>query len=200
MGKRFRLVVASIALAGLLATATLPTTAEAESAWFVIVDGPLLDRRVIVDNRSGDSLHFADVKASLAVTLDDLRGRPYLDLALIFGPPSVWEDYAGDAESLSRIRPEQGQPLQIGRFYPGVGDSRPALFLIWDVVPRPSRPDLHVSHASPSQLDMLTRAGVPVHVEEPVAQSATDQPVMWLLAIGALAVAFMARGVTRVRA
>ncbi len=55
----------------------------------------------------------------------ELDGRPYLDLALFWGPE--WNAYLARGEPIETLRPEQAN--QHGRFYPLAGDSPPIITL-----------------------------------------------------------------------
>jgi hypothetical protein len=83
------------------------TPALAAAPWLVLVYGPPLDRPVLLDNWS-DTFALLGAEAP-DIQLAELADRPFLSLALFWGPK--WDDYVRSGQPLDQVRPEQATSL-----------------------------------------------------------------------------------------
>jgi hypothetical protein len=114
----------SLLLAVLAAVWLGATPAFAAAPPLVLVYGPGLDRPVRLDDWWGNySLLIGEEAADS--DLADLAERPFLDVALFWGPR--WVDSVQRGEPLDQIQPEQAN--QFGRIYPSFGGRRALIVL-----------------------------------------------------------------------
>lgn len=90
------------------------------------------------------------------VTPEELKGRPYLEVALFSG--LEWVRYVDQGKPLDKLRPKQAS--QHGRFYPAVGDAAP--IMTFKSLPGPGPLTRQVK---PEGIEILARHGVPVKME-----------------------------------
>src|SRR5690349_4881914 len=102
MHGRWRLLGLAVLLA-VVGVLSIVTAAQAAAPWVILVTGPGLTRPAILANWSDNQ----ELVFGSSVTLDpaELTTRPYLDLALFWGPE--WEQYVSTGKSLANLRPEQ---------------------------------------------------------------------------------------------
>jgi hypothetical protein len=135
-----------------------------------MVYGPLLSKPIVIDDWVGieEKIYWGQgiteingkvVDLSKTNDLDpgDLKGRPYLDLALFWG--TEWKRYVDEGKPLNEIMPEQAElstpnaSAAHGRFYPACGDKRAVLWLYT------------IKLATDDGLNLFSKFGVPIRTE-----------------------------------
>jgi hypothetical protein len=99
--------------------------ADAAAPRLIMVYGSPLTKPVILSNWRENLEFMASITQQSSVTPEELRRRPYLKLALFWGPE--WAEYVEEGKPIDKLRPEQGN--QQGRFYPAVGHASPVVTL-----------------------------------------------------------------------
>ena len=187
-----RVLPALLVVAALLAGTD---SASAAAPWFVIVHGSLLDEPVLLDDWDENQelmLAITETVQTVRTDLDEVEGRQYLELALLWGPD--WMDYPRDSEALGRLLPEEA--TQQGRLYPAVGSEEPALVLFEDVGGVSGLSVLRV--VEPRALAILEAHGIPVRIESEGSSFLSGAlgvrgAVLTLVVVGLLAVVLVAR-------
>jgi hypothetical protein len=168
-GRVFR----SIAWSSALLIAGWVTVSEAAAPRLVMVYGSLLDKPAVIDDWIGieEKLYWCqglcsvdgkvtDGRQKNDIEPADLKGRPYLDLALFWGTP--WVQYVNDGKPLGNIKAEDaeatlGQGMQSsaahGKFYPACGDL-PAVIWLYTI-----------KRVNEDGLKLLSKFGVPIRTE-----------------------------------
>jgi len=168
--------VSLIALFAFVSALVVVTPAHAESPWFVLIELDKESGPTIVDNRPAAVIGTQvslDVVAGLPAggqTFEDLRGRPYYNLKLLFGDPGTWEPYPSTPESLIRLEWDARPLVVLARFYPAIGTTSGALFVVWDMNAPTNSYRIH--QPTESDLVSLSEAGVPIVVSEAGGQTA----------------------------
>ncbi len=153
-----RRVLAALFAAGALLVGS--DSVSAAAPWFVMVHGTLLDEPVLLDDWDENLELMLGISETVRVEAKRLEGRPYLDVALFWGPD--WMDFPRDPEALRRLSPEQAN--QQGRFYPAVDSGPPALFLFGDT--DRSSEWLSARVVEPGALALFEAHGIPISIEQ----------------------------------
>ena len=109
----------------LLANLAISTPTEGAAPWVLMIYGEPLPHPVILTNWVENHRFMLAVAKDAEISDGQLAGRPYLNLALFWGPD--WVGYANDSKAAGKLRPEQAN--QRGRFYPAVGELAPIVTL-----------------------------------------------------------------------
>ena len=125
--------------------------------------------RVLLDDWEEHQALMLSLSDVAGTPAGDLEERPYLEVALFWGP--AWQDYPRDTGALSRLSPSQAN--QHGRFYPAVGSDQGALFLFDDQTDRSIV--LRPRAVETPGINILRARGVPTRIE-PGAPSAWWRP------------------------
>lgn len=137
----------------LLVALVFVSPAAAAAPWFIMVYGASLPRPVILKDWQ-ENLEFMLASTEEAkVTVTELRGRPYLELAFFWGPE--WAQYVKEGKPVDALRQEQAN--QHARLYLPIGSKRP--ILAFDNIPGPGSLTRWVE---PKAFDILARHGIPV--------------------------------------
>lgn len=120
---------------------------------------------------------------------EDLDGRPYLDVALFWGPE--WSEFVESGKPLGELRPEQAN--QSGRFYPAVGDAGPVIMLGQFEDPQSSVGQIRKIRAE--ALQVLARHGIPTRLDTLPNTGSTFIPIS--LPLLSLGMAFILLGVAQ---
>ncbi len=131
---------------------------NAAAPWIIIVHGDLLPQRVVMSDWHENNRLMGAIDASTQADTTAVHQRPYVHLAMFWGPE--WANYPRTPEALARLRPEQAN--QHGRFYPAWADSD-ALVLIGSTSGRAYRT---LGPIAEHGLALLERYGVPVRIDE----------------------------------
>ena len=99
--------------------------ADAAAPRLIMVYGSPLTKPVILSNWRENLEFMSSITQESSVTPEELRRRPYVKLALFWGPE--WAQYVEEGKPIDRLRPEQAN--QQGRFYPAVGRAGPVVTL-----------------------------------------------------------------------
>lgn len=150
-----------------------PTTAAAPRV--LLVYGGGLDRPVILSDWEENLEFMTGTSDPTDVRPEELEGRPYLELALFWGPE--WTRYVDEGQPLAALQPEQAN--QHGRFYPAYGERGPVLTL--GVVPGPGT---LTRRAEPRAAEVLLRHGIPAGPREQAGAPPTAAPTASLAAAG----------------
>jgi hypothetical protein len=159
----------------ILAPFILLNRTQAAGPIFVMVYGNLLSKPIIID--AGNEKLFerqglvsidgkvVDVSYTDDFALDDLKDRPYLDLALFWG--SEWVQYHKDGKPLDQLKPEDAErtlppPNSRGRFYPACGDRQAGIYLYTGISARYT-----IKRLSDDALKLLDGQGVPIRTDCP---------------------------------
>lgn len=116
--------------------------------------------------------------SDVQVSADALAERPFLNLALFWGPD--WQDYV-DSGELSSLQANQAN--QYGRFYPAVGDLPPVITL--DGSGQPPRV------LGSDGIVVLERHGIPIRLDPAPMTTNNGIGGGWLLAGGGVALAML---------
>lgn len=139
----------------LVVAALVASPAVAAAPRFMMVYGPPLSEPVVLRDWQENLTVMVKMKRT---NLDpgELEGRPYLKMALFWGPR--WVEYVEEGRPLDALRPEQAN--QRARFYPATGDE-PALISLGSSRFGPGS----IRRVDPEALAVLARRGVPVRSE-----------------------------------
>jgi hypothetical protein len=161
----------------LFLTIIVITPAEAAAPRIMLWYGGLLPHPVILSNWTEDG-YFAITGEEPTVTPEELEKRPYIQVALFWGPE--WSQYIDAGKPLSALRPEDAN--QHGRFYPAFGNA-PAVIVLCafpegPVCLRQSVTQSFLVRESVTQsfLDMVARHGIPVHIDPQLPVTGTSVP------------------------
>ncbi len=136
-----------------------PTPIPNDAApWIMIVHGDLLPQRVVMSDWHENNRLMAAIVASTPADTTWVHQRPYVHLAMFWGPE--WAHYPRTPEALARLRPEQAS--QHGRFYPAWAASD-AVVLIGSTS---GRAYTTLGPIAEHGLVLLEHYGVPVRVDE----------------------------------
>lgn len=156
----------------------LATPAVASAPRVILIYGPPLPHPVILSDWSENLAVVAGDEAG--VNVDALADRPYLRMALFWGP--AWDEYVRAGKSLEALHPEQAS--QRGRLYPATGDQPPLIaFESPASAPVPTTPQplsrtgvWLVSRLPPHGARVLAQHGVSTRVGGPAALPGTGTP------------------------
>ena len=175
----------------LLAAVGLVARVEAAAPTFVMFYGNILPKPIVV--AAGNEKLFdrqglvsvdgkvVDLSRTNDFLLDDLKDRPYLDLALFWG--SEWVHYREEGKPLDQLKPEDAErtlppPNSRGRFYPACGDRQAGIYLYSGV-----NEGYTIKRLSDDALKLLDGHGVPIRAvcpENRVAWIQSEhQVVVW---------------------
>src|SRR5689334_2520114 len=113
-GRTSQLLVFVTAL--LFAETIFATTSSAAGPRLIMFYGGPLQKPVILADWQENLLFVAATHDEAKVTSRALEGRPYIKVAMFWGPE--WEHYVEEGRPLDKIRPDQAN--QHSRFYPAV--------------------------------------------------------------------------------
>ncbi len=128
--------------------------ANAAAPRLIMVYGSPLTKPVILRNWRENLEFMSSITQQSSVTSEELRRRPYLKLALFWGPE--WVQYVEEGKPIDKLRPEQGN--QQGRFYPAVGPASPVVTL--DMPPGSAGPSWR--QVREGGIRILLKYGIPV--------------------------------------
>ncbi|GAC1689755.1 MAG: hypothetical protein NVS9B3_08340 [Gemmatimonadaceae bacterium] len=129
--------------------------------WLIIVDGPSLDHRVMMDDWSDNQQLLAGLGPAVSISDRGLRQRPRLRLSLFWEPRFLG---LPPHAALTTLAPDDAD--QTGYFYPAYGGAPAVVFI--------GKPRLfamaggqrtRLLHAGDSALEILRRYGVPLGAE-----------------------------------
>ena len=150
-------LILMLGLAALLFLST-STPAVAAAPRLVLVYGDGLAHPVVLDDWWGNlALLLGDEQPE---ELADLDGRPYLELALFWGP--AWDQYVRDGNPLDALRPEQAN--QRGRLYLGTADLPPLLAINGVRNKTTPGPVWSVRSVPAEAIQVFARHGIPTRV------------------------------------
>ncbi len=168
---RLPLILATV----LFLTTKLIAPAEAAAPRIMLLYGGLLSHRIILSNWT-EYGYFAVTGEESTATPEELEKRPYIQLALFWGPE--WSQFIDAGKPLSALRPEDAN--QHGRFYPAFGSS-PAVVVLCAFPEGPvclrqsvTQSFLVRQSVSESFLDFLARHGVPARIEQTLPASGSN--------------------------
>lgn len=141
----------------LLVAALVAGPAVAAAPRLMMVYGPPLPEPIVLRDWRENLTVMVNMKRT-NIDPGELEGRPYLKMALFWGPR--WAEYVEEGGSLDALRPEQAN--QHARFYPATGDE-PALITLNSSKLGPGS----IRRVEPEALAVLSRRGVPVRSEAP---------------------------------
>jgi len=137
---------------------------------FLAISGPALQERMVLASPEhatcycGPVAEFMQAAGSgeyVTVDPESLKGRPYLDLRIYWGPE--WVKYAAAGGRGASLRPDQAN--QRGRFYPATG-TMPAIVEVDTSPDFPVRPvDSPYRTISERGLQMLKEMGLPIRID-----------------------------------
>ncbi len=130
--------------------------ADAAAPRLIMVYGSPLRKPVILGNWRENLEFMSSITQQSSVTPEELRRRPYLRLALFWGPE--WAQYVEEGKPIDKLRPEQAN--QQGRFYPAVGHASPVVTL--DMPPGSVGPSWR--QVREGGIRILLRYGIPVRL------------------------------------
>ena len=137
-------------------TVAAPVTVAAP--WAIIVHGSRLPAPItMADWEENLQFMLAIPARGTATSGSTLRGRPFLELALFWGPE--WQHLSRAPESVARLRPDQAN--QRGWLFLAQGD-QPAAVVLDPPVLSALSPPLMVRDVGPKGIAVLTKHGVPV--------------------------------------
>lgn len=148
------LAVLFVLLTGLILA--LPVLAAAPR--IIIIHGSLLRERVVLSDRDQNLKFMLSISEPANISEDQLNNRPYLDIAMFWGP--AWVAYVEAGRSLDELQPDQAN--QHGRFYPATNDLEPIF-----VFDHSTGAGGRIRSVKPPGLDVLYRNGVPIVVKGP---------------------------------
>lgn len=125
--------------------------------WIIIVHGDLLPQRAVIADWHENLQFLAAVDISTRADTAAVPDRPYVRLAMFWGPE--WANYPRTPEALAQLRPEQAN--QHGRFYPAQGEQGPLVL----IGPANGRAYTTLGGIAASGLEVLARYGVPIRVD-----------------------------------
>ena len=156
-----RSVVAAIGVLGVGIGTEGTAPARLAAPWAIMIHGSLVEKPITLGNwHENLRLMLAIPAPGSRTPTSALKGRPYLDLALFWGPE--WKHLADSPEAITRLRPEQAS--QLGRLYPALGTA-PAVVVLEP--PSPNDVMLATVKARVVENDglaVLAKHGVPVRV------------------------------------
>jgi hypothetical protein len=135
----------------------VPATAAAPR--LIMVYGGPLARPVVLADWWGNLAVITG--EAVDVRPEGLSARPYLNLALFWGPR--WDTYVRDGGSLDALHPEQAN--EHARFYPAVGEA-PALVESQNIG--------GLRRLPPQGAEVLARHGIPVRLDAAGASARAD--------------------------
>jgi hypothetical protein len=133
------------------------TVADTAAPWIIIVHGDLLPQRVVMADFHENSQLMGTIDLSSLTDSAEVQQRPYLSLAMFWGPN--WARYPRTPEALARLRPDQGN--QHGRFYPAHGGLDPLVM----IGPTMGRAYTTLGPISDEGLAVLEGYEVPIHMD-----------------------------------
>ena len=137
-------------------TIAAPVTLAAP--WAILVHGPRLPASItLADWNENHQLLLAIPGPGTATPARTFHGRPYVELALFWGPD--WEHLRRSPESVTRLRPDQAN--QRGWLFLARGDQPAVVVLDPPTLPALSA-TLMVRAVGPKGIAVLTQHGVPV--------------------------------------
>ncbi len=147
---------------GLRGAAAGPVSAPVFAApWAIIFHGTMLRAPVtLADWHENHRFLLATPAPGTATAWAGLRERPYVEIALFWGPE--WKHLAGSPDAVARLRPEQAN--QRAWFFPARG-AAPAVIAYDPPVIGAFAPSLQVRVVEHDGLELLTQRGVPVRLD-----------------------------------
>ena len=139
-------------LAGIL----FATPAEAAAPRLLMVYGKQLPKSIVLSNWQENQRLMSAITEEAKVTPEELKGRPYFELAFFWG--LEWVRYVDQGKPLAKLRPKQAS--QHGRFYPAVGDAGPVV--VFKSLPGPGPLNRSVKLEG---IEILARHAVPVRLD-----------------------------------
>lgn len=149
---RTRLFIVLFVLAGILSVKPV----EAAAPRLVMIYGKQLSKPIILADWQENSRLMSFIAEEAAVAPEELKGRPYLEVAFFSG--LEWVRYVDQGKPLDKLRPKQAN--QHGRFYPAINGAGPVV--TFKSLPSPGPLTRRVK---PEGIEILARHGVPVNSE-----------------------------------
>ncbi|MBA3441597.1 MAG: hypothetical protein H0T92_17190 [Pyrinomonadaceae bacterium] len=144
-----------------LAATILAIPVEAAAPRLLMIYGKQLPKPIILANWQENQRLMSAITEEAKVTPEELKGRPYLEVALFSG--LEWVRYVDQGKPLDKLRPKQAS--QHGRFYPAVGDAAP--IMTFKSLPGPGPLTRRVDAKG---VEILAGHGIPVRLD------ATNKP------------------------
>jgi hypothetical protein len=141
----------------LLMAALVASPAVAAAPRLMMVYGPPLSKPIVLQDWRENLTVMVGLERT-NIDPGELEGRPYLKMALFWGPR--WVEYVEEGRPLDALRPEQAN--QHARFYPATEDE-PALITFGSSKFGPGV----IRRVEPEALAVLARHGIPVRSEAP---------------------------------
>ena len=142
-----------VLIAALVGAVLLTQEVDAAAPWFVIFQGNLLQKRIVLTDWHENQRLMLSVAEAVNVSDRELQDRPYIEIAYFWGPD--WVNYPRDEESLKKLEPQSGN--QHGRFYPAYGAAE--AIVTFEEASGPLQRKIH-----PAGLEILAKYGIPVRV------------------------------------
>jgi hypothetical protein len=141
-------------------TSTIAAPATFAAPWAILVHGSRIPAPIaLADWDENQQLMLAIPGPGTAMPSQNLKGRPYVELALFWGPD--WEYLHRSPGSVARLRPEQAN--QRGWLFLARGDEAAVVVLNPPALPALSA-TLTARPVGPKGIAILTQHGVPVRI------------------------------------